>query len=115
MAEQVIQEIEEKIQNKKKLSPALPEEDAPVVNIRNIKMPSPPSYKVGEKVLPFFLKVCQMCFKYKTVVRSVCYSVPCHYFNYYHFFPPVLSIPVNTYCYIAMYRYPTYLDIERIY
>lgn len=53
MAEQVIQEIDEKIQNKKKLSPALPEEDAPVVNIRNIKMPSPPSYKVGEKVLPF--------------------------------------------------------------
>uniref|UniRef100_A0A8B9TUY4 Transketolase n=1 Tax=Anas platyrhynchos TaxID=8839 RepID=A0A8B9TUY4_ANAPL len=49
MAEQVILEIDEKIQNKKKLSPALPEEDAPVVNIRNIKMPSPPSYKVGEK------------------------------------------------------------------
>nr|XP_009919342.1 PREDICTED: transketolase-like isoform X2 [Haliaeetus albicilla] len=49
MAEQVIQEIDDKIQNKKKLSPALPEEDAPVVNIRNIKMPSPPTYKVGEK------------------------------------------------------------------
>ncbi|XP_010225408.1 PREDICTED: transketolase-like, partial [Tinamus guttatus] len=49
MAEQVIQEIDDKIQNKKKLSPALPEEDAPIVNIRNIKMPSPPSYKVGEK------------------------------------------------------------------
>lgn len=60
MAEQVILEIDEKIQNKKKLSPALPEEDAPVVNIRNIKMPSPPSYKVGEKVLPSFLKVWQM-------------------------------------------------------
>ncbi|NWX90450.1 TKT Transketolase, partial [Nothoprocta ornata] len=50
MAEQVIQEIDDKIQNKKKLSPALPEEDAPIVNIRNIKMPSPPSYKVGEKL-----------------------------------------------------------------
>ncbi|XP_068013900.1 transketolase [Melanerpes formicivorus] len=49
MAEQVIQEIDDKIQNKKKLSPALPEEDAPIVNIRNIKMPSPPTYKVGEK------------------------------------------------------------------
>lgn len=71
MAEQVIQEIEEKIQNKKKLSPALPEEDAPVVNIRNIKMPSPPSYKVGEKVLPSLLKVCQTCFKYETVLCIV--------------------------------------------
>ncbi|KAM4769052.1 transketolase [Cyanocitta cristata] len=49
MAEQVIQEIDDRIQNKKKLSPALPEEDAPIVNIRNIKMPSPPTYKVGEK------------------------------------------------------------------
>lgn len=55
MAEQVIQEIDDKIQTKKKLSPALPEEDAPVVNIRNIKMPSPPTYKVGEKVLSFSL------------------------------------------------------------
>lgn len=60
MAEQVIQEIEDKIQNKKKLSPALPEEDAPVVNIRNIKMPSPPTYKVGEKVLPPLVAVCQL-------------------------------------------------------
>lgn len=54
MAEQVIQEIDDRIQNKKKLSPALPEEDAPIVNIRNIKMPSPPTYKVGEKVFPSF-------------------------------------------------------------
>lgn len=54
MAEQIIQEIDDRIQNKKKLSPALPEEDAPIVNIRNIKMPSPPTYKVGEKVFPSF-------------------------------------------------------------
>lgn len=86
MAEQVIQEIDEKIQNKKKLSPALPEEDAPVVNIRNIKMPSPPSYKVGEKVLPSFLKVYQMCLKCKTVLCMsggfIYHSVPYHGFNY---------------------------------
>lgn len=66
MAEQVIQEIDDKIQNKKKLSPALPEEDAPVVNIRNIKMPSPPTYKVGEKVLPSFVTVCQISLKCET-------------------------------------------------
>uniref|UniRef100_A0A8C8RME3 transketolase n=1 Tax=Pelusios castaneus TaxID=367368 RepID=A0A8C8RME3_9SAUR len=50
MAEEIIQEIGDKIQSKKKLSPTLPEEDAPVVNIRNIKMPSPPNYKLGEKM-----------------------------------------------------------------
>ncbi|XP_054834767.1 transketolase [Eublepharis macularius] len=50
MAEQVIQEIDDKIQNKKRLSPALPQEDAPIVNIRNIKMPSPPNYKMGDKI-----------------------------------------------------------------
>jgi len=79
MAEQVIQEIDDKIQNKKKLSPALPEEDAPVVNIRNIKMPSPPTYKVGEKVLPSFFTVCQI----STSVRlfngwqeGFCYQLP---------------------------------------
>ncbi|XP_006265437.3 transketolase [Alligator mississippiensis] len=50
MAEQIIQELEDKIQIKKKLSPALPEEDVPIINIKNVKMPSPPSYKVGEKM-----------------------------------------------------------------
>uniref|UniRef100_A0A7M4FPB8 transketolase n=1 Tax=Crocodylus porosus TaxID=8502 RepID=A0A7M4FPB8_CROPO len=50
MAEQVIQELEDKIQIKKKLSPALPEEDVPITSIKNVKMPSPPSYKVGEKM-----------------------------------------------------------------
>lgn len=56
MAEQIIQELEDKIQIKKKLSPALPEEDVPIINIKNVKMPSPPSYKVGEKVLPCLLQ-----------------------------------------------------------
>ncbi|OCT58661.1 hypothetical protein XELAEV_18001802mg [Xenopus laevis] len=50
LAEQSIKEIEGKIQSKKKLSPALPVEDAPVISIKNIKMPSPPSYKLGEKI-----------------------------------------------------------------
>ncbi|KAJ7316841.1 hypothetical protein JRQ81_003003 [Phrynocephalus forsythii] len=50
MAEQVIQEIDDKIQNKKRLSPALPQDNVPIVNIRNVKMPSPPNYKLGEKV-----------------------------------------------------------------
>ncbi|XP_015284224.1 PREDICTED: transketolase-like [Gekko japonicus] len=50
MAEQIIQEIDERIQNKKRLSPAFPQEDAPIVSIRNVRMPSPPNYKMGEKV-----------------------------------------------------------------
>ncbi|XP_075431013.1 transketolase [Ascaphus truei] len=50
MAEQTIKEIESKINNKKKMSPTLPEEDAPLVNIKNIKMQSPPNFKLGEKI-----------------------------------------------------------------
>ncbi|XP_060095789.1 transketolase isoform X1 [Heteronotia binoei] len=50
MAEQVIQEIDDRIQNKRRLSPAFPQEDAPIVNIRNVRMPSPPNYKMGEKI-----------------------------------------------------------------
>ncbi|XP_068109747.1 transketolase isoform X1 [Hyperolius riggenbachi] len=49
LADQVIKELESKIQSKKKLTPALPVEDAPTVSIKNIKMPSLPSYKLGEK------------------------------------------------------------------
>lgn len=50
VAEQTIKEMESKIQSKKKLSPALPVEDAPSISIKNIKMPSPPNFKLGEKV-----------------------------------------------------------------
>ncbi|XP_073430282.1 transketolase isoform X1 [Dendrobates tinctorius] len=50
LAEQSIKEIESKIQSKKKLIPALPVEDAPSVSIKNIKMLSPPNFKLGEKI-----------------------------------------------------------------
>lgn len=50
LAEQTIKEIEGKISNKKKLAPAAPEEDAPAVCIKNIKLSSPPSFKLGEKI-----------------------------------------------------------------
>ncbi|KAM4048619.1 transketolase-like [Anomaloglossus baeobatrachus] len=50
LAEQSIKEIESKIQSEKKLSPALPVEDAPTVSIKNIKMLSPPNFKLGEKI-----------------------------------------------------------------
>ncbi|XP_075690001.1 transketolase [Rhinoderma darwinii] len=50
LAEEAIKEIESKIQSKKKLSPALPVEDAPSISIKNIKMPSPPKFKLGEKI-----------------------------------------------------------------
>uniref|UniRef100_A0A1W7RC95 Transketolase n=1 Tax=Agkistrodon contortrix contortrix TaxID=8713 RepID=A0A1W7RC95_AGKCO len=49
MAEQIIEELNGKIQNKKKLSPTLPQDNAPAVNIKNVKMPSPPNYKIGNK------------------------------------------------------------------
>ncbi|XP_074055292.1 transketolase [Macrotis lagotis] len=50
MADQVIEEISSLIQNKKKIPATLPKEDAPAVNITNIRMPSPPSYKLGDKL-----------------------------------------------------------------
>ncbi|KAM5148508.1 transketolase [Mantella aurantiaca] len=48
--EKTIKEIESKIQSKKKLTPALPAEDAPIVSIKNIKMLSPPNFKLGDKI-----------------------------------------------------------------
>lgn len=50
MAEQIIQEIYSQIQSKKKILATPPQEDAPSVDIANIRMPSLPSYKVGDKV-----------------------------------------------------------------
>ncbi|XP_006747124.2 transketolase [Leptonychotes weddellii] len=50
MADQIVQEIHNQIQSKKKILVTPPQEDAPSVNITNIRMPSPPSYKVGEKI-----------------------------------------------------------------
>ncbi|XP_069823141.1 transketolase [Dendropsophus ebraccatus] len=50
LAEQAIKEIESKIQSNKKLVPTLPVEDAPSVNIKNIKMLSPPNFKLGDKI-----------------------------------------------------------------
>lgn len=52
MADQVIQEIHSQIQSKKKILATPPQEDAPSVDITNIRMPTPPSYKVGDKVEP---------------------------------------------------------------
>ncbi|XP_072455167.1 transketolase isoform X2 [Notamacropus eugenii] len=50
MAEQVIEEIYSQIQSKKKILATLPKEDAPTVNIANIRMPSPPNFKLGDKL-----------------------------------------------------------------
>ena len=50
MADQIIQEIHSQIQSKKKILATPPQEDAPSVDITNIRMPTPPSYKVGDKV-----------------------------------------------------------------
>lgn len=50
MADQIIQEIYSQVQSKKKILATPPQEDAPSVDIANIRMPTPPSYKVGDKV-----------------------------------------------------------------
>lgn len=51
MAESVIKELQSRIIScNKRLYPAPPNEDAPPVSLRNIRMPSAPSYKPGEKV-----------------------------------------------------------------
>ena len=50
MADQIIQEIYGQIQSKKKILATPPQEDAPSVDITNSRMPTPPSYKVGDKV-----------------------------------------------------------------
>uniref|UniRef100_H3B2I8 Transketolase n=1 Tax=Latimeria chalumnae TaxID=7897 RepID=H3B2I8_LATCH len=50
MAQKVKQEIESRIKSKKKLSPTLPSEEVPAVNITDFRMPSQPDYKLGDKV-----------------------------------------------------------------
>uniref|UniRef100_A0A452QT96 Transketolase n=1 Tax=Ursus americanus TaxID=9643 RepID=A0A452QT96_URSAM len=50
MADQIVQEIYNQIQSKKKILVTPPQEDAPSVSITSIRMPSPPSYKVGDKI-----------------------------------------------------------------
>lgn len=50
MAESVIKELQSQITCNSKLSPLTPTEDAPPVSLKNIHMPSEPSYKLGEKV-----------------------------------------------------------------
>ncbi|KAK2118409.1 hypothetical protein P7K49_005296 [Saguinus oedipus] len=50
MTDQIIQEIYSQIQSKKKILAMLLQEDAPSVDIANIHMPSPPSYKIGDRI-----------------------------------------------------------------
>lgn len=52
MAEDVIKNLQSQITSSSKLSPRTPTEDAPFVSLKNIHMPSEPSYKLGEKVWP---------------------------------------------------------------
>lgn len=51
MAEMVMKDLQSRITNSSKhLYPPAPIEDSPPVSLRNIRMPSAPSYKAGEKV-----------------------------------------------------------------
>lgn len=51
MAEMVMKDLQSRIMNSSKhLYPPAPIEDSPPVSLRNIRMPSAPSYKTGEKV-----------------------------------------------------------------
>uniref|UniRef100_A0A4W5NMS0 Transketolase n=1 Tax=Hucho hucho TaxID=62062 RepID=A0A4W5NMS0_9TELE len=51
IAEGVLKDIQARIMNSnKRLYPTTPTEDAPPVSLRNVRMPSAPSYKLGEKI-----------------------------------------------------------------
>uniref|UniRef100_A0A8C4FEV8 Transketolase n=1 Tax=Dicentrarchus labrax TaxID=13489 RepID=A0A8C4FEV8_DICLA len=51
MAEMVMKDLQSRITNSSKhLYPPAPTEDSPPVSLRNIRMPSAPNYKAGEKV-----------------------------------------------------------------
>ncbi|XP_041944747.1 transketolase-like [Alosa sapidissima] len=51
MAESVMRDLQSRILNSnKRMYPATPAEDAPPVSLRNMRMPSGPSYKPGEKM-----------------------------------------------------------------
>uniref|UniRef100_A0A665TKA5 transketolase n=1 Tax=Echeneis naucrates TaxID=173247 RepID=A0A665TKA5_ECHNA len=51
MAEMVMKDLQSRIMNSSKhLYPPAPIEDSPPVSLRNIRMPSAPSYKAGEKI-----------------------------------------------------------------
>lgn len=57
MAESVIKELQSRIITcNKRLYPAPPIEDASPVSLRNIRMPSAPSYKQGDKVCSVLAK-----------------------------------------------------------
>lgn len=51
MADMVMKDLQSRIMSSSKhLYPPAPIEDSPPVSLRNIRMPSAPSYKAGEKV-----------------------------------------------------------------
>ncbi|KAM3877794.1 transketolase [Diretmus argenteus] len=51
MAEVVLKDLQSRIMNSsKRLYPSAPIEDSPPVSLRNVRMPSAPSYKPGEKI-----------------------------------------------------------------
>jgi len=55
MAEMVMKDLQSRIMNSSKhLYPPAPIEDSPPVSLRNIRMPSAPNYKAGEKVCPLY-------------------------------------------------------------
>lgn len=56
MAEMVMKDLQSRIVNSSKhLYPPAPIEDSPPVSLRNIRMPSAPSYKAGEKVCHLYI------------------------------------------------------------
>lgn len=49
-ADAIIKLIESQIETSRNLDPQLPIEDSPEVNITDVRMTSPPDYRVGDKV-----------------------------------------------------------------
>lgn len=52
MMDSVVRDLQTRLQQtSKQLYPALPKEDTPPVSLRNMRMPSAPSYQPGDKVI----------------------------------------------------------------
>lgn len=83
MAEMVMKELQSRIMNSSKhLYPPAPVEDSPPVSLRNIRMPSAPSYKAGEKVCRLYTRTDLIHSEYAHTVSTkkngLSFFIDCH-------------------------------------
>lgn len=73
MAEMVMKDLQSRIMNTSKhLYPPAPIEDSPPVSLRNIRMPSAPNYKPGEKVCQIYTNAASIHL-YMSIKKNYCY------------------------------------------